>query len=164
MRRMRSLVGTVFLITHAIVAVAQVPPREARARLEVLIGVWTVSGQEESYSEVCEWYHNKSFVVCNSEEKGPQGVSKSVSVLGFSEISGMYTYYNFSSSGGSRALNGFLRGDEMLFTGERPVRGDMVRYQVSMKPTTSGFAFREERSTNGAPWVVAGQVDYIRRK
>jgi hypothetical protein len=130
----------------------------------VLIGAWTISGQEDSYSEVCEWYHNRSFVVCNSEEKGPQGVSKSVSVLGFSEISGMYTYYSFGSSGGSRTLNGFPKGDEMLFTGERAIRGDMVRYQVSMKPTTSGFSFREVRSTNGAPWVVVAQADYPRRK
>lgn len=163
MRRLGSL-GGIVLITHVIIAAAQAPAGEARARLDVLVGTWTVSGQEESYSEICDWYHNKSFVVCNSEEKGTQGVSKSVSVIGFSEISQMYTYYNYGSSGGSRTLNGFVRGDEILFTGERSVRGNMVRYQISMKPTNSGFAFREERSTNGAPWVVAAQVDYIRRK
>ena len=164
MRRMANFVGAMPFITYALVAVAQVPPSESRERLEMFVGSWTIPGQENSYSEICEWYHNRSFIVCNTEEKRPQGVSKSVSVLGFSELSGMYTYYSFGSSGGSRFLNGFLRGDEWLFTGERPVRGDMVRAQVSIKPTTSGFAFREERSTNGAPWIVAAQVDYIRRK
>jgi hypothetical protein len=161
---MANIVGAMPFITHVLVAVAQVPPSESRERLEMFVGSWTIPGQENSYSEICEWYHNRSFIVCNTEEKRPQGVSKSVSVLGFSELSGMYTYYSFGSSGGSRLLNGFLRGDEWLFTGERPVRGDMVRSQVSIKPTTSGFAFREERSTNGAPWIVAARVDYIRRK
>jgi len=163
-RRTRDCVGALLLMSHALAAVAQVSPSEARARLEVLVGSWTVSGKEESYSEICEWYQNRSFVVCNTEEKRSQGVWKSVSILGFSELSGMYTYYNYNSSGSSRSLNGFVRGDELLFTGEHPVRGDMVRYQVSVKPTSSGLAFREERSTNGAPWVVAAQVDYIRRK
>ncbi len=163
MRKLGTFVGAV-LITHMVFAAAQTPPAEARARLDVIVGAWTISGQEESYSEICEWYHSKSFVVCNSEERKSQGISKSVSIIGFSDISGTYTYYNYGSSGGSRTLNGFLQGEEFLFTGERPVRGNMVRYQVSMKPTSSGFAFREERSTNGAPWVVAAQVEYIRRK
>src|SRR5258706_5451676 len=164
MRGMANFIGAMLAGTHALVALAQVPSSEARARLDALVGSWTVSGQEDSYSEICEWYHNRSFIVCNSEEKRPQGVSKSVSVLGVSDLLGMYTYYNFSSSGGSRYLNGFLRGEEWLFTGERSVRGDMVRYQVSLKPRTSGFAFREETSTNGAPWIVAAQFDYVRRK
>ncbi len=163
MRTTGYLLAALLSFTHGIVS-AQVPPGEARARLAVIIGSWTIAGQEASYSEICEWYHNNSFVVCNSEEKAPQGVRKSVSILGFSEISGMYTYYNYGSSGGSRTLNGFLRGDEFLFTGERSVRGDMIRYQVSMKPTDSGFLFREDRSANGAPWVMAAQADYVRRK
>src|SRR5436190_12611161 len=163
MRKLSTFVGTV-LTTHMVFAAAQTPPAEARARLDVIVGAWTISGQEASYSEICEWYHSKSFIVCNSEEKKSQGISKSVSIIGFSDISGMYTYYNYGSSGSSRTLNGFLQGEELLFTGERSVRGNMVRYQVSMKPTISGFAFREERSTNGAPWVVAAQFDYIRRK
>ncbi len=137
---------------------------DARARLNAIVGGWTISGQEDSYSEICDWYHNRSFVVCNSEERQAQGVSKSVSVLGFSEISGTYTYYSFSSSGSSRSLNGFLRGDEWIFTGERQIRGDVVRYQVSMKPTTSGFAFREERSPNGGPWTVVAEFNYVRKK
>jgi hypothetical protein len=163
MRTLPFLVGAMWL-AHAASAAAQTSPAEARARLDVLLGSWTLAGQEDAYSETCEWYPNKSFVVCNSEEKSPQGVSKGVSVIGYSELSGMYTYYNYGSSGGSRMLNGFLRGDEFVFTGERPVRGNMVRYQVSIRPMSSGFAFREERSTNGAPWVTAMQADYIRRK
>ncbi len=156
-------VGLLALV-HAILAVAQVPPAEARARLEAFVGSWTVLGQEETYSEICEWYHNNSFIVCNTEQRQPKGVSKSVSILGFSELTGSYTYYGFGSSGGSRSLNGFRKGNEWLFTGERTARGDLVRYQVSMKPTTSGFTFLEERSTNGGPWVVAAQFEYVRRK
>ena len=137
---------------------------DARARLNAFVGDWTVAGQEDSYSEICEWYQNRSFVVCNTEEKRAQTVAKSVSVLGFSETSGTYTYYSFGSSGGGRNLTGFLRGDEWIFTGERAIRGEMVRYQVSIKPTTIGLAFREERSTNGGPWMVVAEFNYIRKK
>jgi hypothetical protein len=56
-----------------------------------------------------------------------------------------------------------MKGDELLFTGERLVRGDMVRYQVSMKPVGDAFAFREERSVNGGPWTLAVQAEYVRR-
>lgn len=164
MRVISGVVGSLLFSGYAVCAVTQPSPSEARARLGVLVGSWTLSGMEDSYSETCEWYHDSSFVVCNSEEKRPQGVAKSVSILGYSEHSGMYTYYSFDSLGGSRSLNGFQRGEEWVFTGERSIRGEMVRYQVSMKPTPSGFAFREERSANGGPWAVVAQMDFKRRK
>jgi hypothetical protein len=142
----------------------QALPEESRARLAMFVGSWTVLGQEDSFSETCGWYHNKSFIVCDSEEKQPRGVLKGVSILGYSELAGTYTYYNYNSTGGSRALIGFANGDEWRFTGERLVRGDVVRYQVLIRPTNSGFAFREERSVNGGAWAAGAEVSYIRRK
>jgi hypothetical protein len=154
----------VMLLTIGLSANGQTSAAESRARLEMFVGSWTVLGQEDTFSERCEWYHNKSFIVCNSEERQSHGVFKGVSILGYSELTGTYTYYNYNSTGGSRALIGFTKSDEWRFTGERLVRGDMVRYEVLIKPTHSGFAFREKRSVNGAAWVLAAEVSYVRRK
>ena len=160
----RISISVVMLMTIGLTANGQTSPAEFRGRLEAFVGSWTVLGQEDTFSEKCEWYHNKSFIVCNSEEKQSQGVFKGVSVLGYSESTGTYTYYNYNSTGGSRALIGFANSDEWRFTGERLVRGDMVRYEVLIKPSRAGLAFSERRSVNGGAWVLAAEVSYVRRK
>ena len=160
----RISISVVTLLTMGLSANGQTSPAEFRGRLEAFVGSWTVLGQEDTFSEKCEWYHGKSFIVCNSEERKPDGVFKGVSVLGYSELTGTYTYYNYNSTGGSRALIGFAKSDEWRFTGERLVRGDMVRYEVLIKPTPAGFAFRENRSVNGSAWALAAEVAYVRRK
>src|SRR5687768_3879360 len=90
----RTSILVVILLASGLLANGQTLPAESRARLEMFVGSWTVLGQEDSFSETCEWYHNKSFVVCNSEERQPHGMFKGVSILGYSELAGTYTYYN----------------------------------------------------------------------
>jgi len=140
-------------------------PEKARARLGSLVGSWTLEGQEDSFSEICEWYDGQSHVVCTSEEKDGGQLARGVSVLSFSDHTGTYAYYHYGSSGSVRALTGFNVDGTWLFTGERRVRsGDIIRSQVRMQPVEGGFTFKEERSANGGPWKTTAEFKYVRKK
>jgi hypothetical protein len=140
-------------------------PAKARARLGVIVGSWTIEGMEKAFSETCAWYDGNSHVVCTSEEKEGDRVSRGVSVLSYSEHAGTYAYYHYGSSGFARYLTGFHVDGNWLFTGERRTSsGDTVRSQVRMSPMGEAFGFKEERSTNGGPWQTVAEFKYVRRK
>jgi hypothetical protein len=139
-------------------------PAKARARLGAIVGSWTIEGMEQAFAETCEWFDRNSHVVCTSEEKGADKVSRAVSILSFSEHSGTYAYYNYGSSGSVRALTGFNVDGNWLFTGERrTASGDTVRSQVRMSPMGEAVAFKEERSTNGGAWQTVAEFKYVRK-
>lgn len=135
-----------------------------RERLEFLIGTWTVESMEDSFTETCEWYHQRSHVVCSSETVTAGGTRKGVSVFSYSTRKGRYVYYHYGSSGVANEMDVFIVDKSLLATYERQVGADLVREQVWMTPRADGtYDFREDDSTNGGPWTTVASVHYLRK-
>lgn len=156
----RSLNIFAFVLLAAASAFAEHP----RERLSMLVGDWTIEGRQDSFREVCAWYHERSHVVCNSESSGPKGIRKGVSVFSYSEATGRYTYYHYGSSGVAVAQRIFVQGNTLVSTVELENGAEIVREQVWLTPLPDGsMEFREEASKNGGPWEPTVRFRYIRR-
>lgn len=156
----RSFTIFAFSVLVAVSAFAEHP----RERLSMLVGDWTLEGREDSFREVCDWYHQQSHVVCTSESSGPKGIRKGVSVFSYSDASGRYSYYHYGSSGVAVAQRIFFQGNTLISTVELEKEGGVVREQVWVTPLADGsMDFREEVSTNGGPWEPSVRMRYIRR-
>lgn len=136
---------------------------EIEARLAPLVGDWTIAGQEASYRETCEWYRNRSFVVCTSTDSSDNSISQSI--LGYSAIEARFTYYNFGSAGTSNSRFGYpLGANGLVYTLERRSSAGHVRATTFVAPQADGRVhFREERSINGGPWNEVANFHYVRR-
>ena len=135
---------------------------EPRAALEVLHGRWTIQGSESTYLETCEWLPGGAFLACRAEDRSEKEPSHSLSVLGYSQRDGHYTYHGFGSSGTPRTLQGFLHDGVWHFHGQSGRAPDWRRWQVTMTPTERGFRFREEASDRSGPWKETAAFDYVR--
>ena len=156
------------LAVHMLAIALQAPdagvhPPEVEARLAAIVGDWTIAGQEATFRETCEWYRNRSFVVCTSADSSDASTSQSI--LGYSAAEGRFTYYNFGSGGGSNARSGYPHGENgIVYTLERRTAAGVVRATTFLTPQPDGrFHFREERSVNGGPWHEAANFHYVRR-
>lgn len=150
---------TILLVSCVSVAGAESP----RDRLGWLIGTWTIEGRESSFTEVCDWFHHRSHVVCNSESRGTSGVRKGVSVISYSDLKKRFLYYHYGSSGVAVEMDVFIEGHSLMATAERLEGDDLVREQVWMTPTPDGSAdFREDVSKNGGPWETRTRFRYLR--
>ncbi|HUR40869.1 MAG TPA: hypothetical protein VM240_06830 [Verrucomicrobiae bacterium] len=147
------------------IASAQTPsPSDPRQKLSMFVGTWTVEGSEKTYRETCEWLTRESFVVCRAEDTNPKERDVSLSIMGYSPEEQAYTYANFSGSGGSRTLRGWVHGEKWVFTGGRERDGTSARWQVTIIPNAKGFHFRQEVSENGAAWTTNFETRYVRLK
>lgn len=45
---------------------AGVHPADVEQRLSFVVNDWPIEGAEATYRENCEWYADRSFVVCNT--------------------------------------------------------------------------------------------------
>ncbi|QPC98157.1 hypothetical protein [Qipengyuania soli] len=161
------MVGIFVLATAALSGQAETTsthPQEVEQRLSHLVGDWTIAGEEATYRETCEWYANRSFVVCSSSDSSDG--SKSQSVLGYSSIEARYTYQNFGSGGTSNTRFGYPLGEDgLVYTLERKNSAGYVRVTTFVTPQSDGrLHFREERSVNGSPWTETANFYYVRRK
>jgi hypothetical protein len=142
---------------------ANVHPPEVEARLGTIVGDWTIAGQEATVRETCEWYRNRSFVVCTSTDSSDGSMSQSI--LGYSAAEGRFTYHNFGSGGTSNSRVGYPHGENgLVYTLERRTSAGVVRTTTFLTPQSDGrFHFREERSVNGGPWSESANFYYVRR-
>jgi len=140
-----------------------VHPAEIEARLAPLVGDWTIAGQEATYRETCEWYRNRSFVVCTSIDTSDGSMSQSV--LGYSAAETRFTYYNYESGGTSNSRFGYPLGENgLVYTLERRSSAGYTRTATFITPQADGrLQFREERSVNGGPWNETANFYYVRR-
>ena len=144
-------------------AAAGVHPPEIEARLAAAIGDWTIKGMEKTYSEKCEWYGDRAFVVCASEDRSDGSSSRSI--MGYSSAGGHFTYHNYSATGSSNSRIGFPYGQAgMVYTTERKVPEGTARLTTYLMPEGTNVRFREERSLNGGPWQVAMEFTYVPRR
>jgi hypothetical protein len=137
---------------------------DVEARLERLVGDWTVKGQEATYREKCEWFGDRAFVTCFYEDRSDN--SRGHSILGYSKADGHFTYHNYRDSGSSNSRIGFPHGEKgIVFVRERRSGGKHYRTSTYLEPRPDGsIYFREDQSTDGAPFEKTFEFDYVRRK
>ena len=152
------------LLVAASPASAGVHPPEIEARLAEMVGDWTIEGQETVYRERCDWFRDRSFVVCTSEDIGDNSISQSI--IGYSKAEGHFTYHNFGNSGASRSETGFAHGDRgLVFTSERRGADGLARSTITLTPLPDGrVRFRQERSVDGGPWTSAADFHFVARR
>ncbi len=150
---MKQLVSTLLLAACSGAAIAGVHPSEVEQRLSFLVDDWTIEGAEATYRENCEWYAERSFVVCNSQDGESGKRMQSVSIFGWSAATQNYTYHHYGQNGRSRSETCFA--DEqggLTCLGERRDGAKLIESRSHIWPVASGAAFRNERSENGGLW------------
>lgn len=141
---------------------APVAASHPRAELEFFRGTWTVKGHEATLREVCDWLPGRGFMACNSEDRSELFASIFMSVFGYSDADGQYTYNGFSGSGSQRALRGNAHSGVWRFHGQSDRGPNWRRWQVTLTPTATGFLFREEVSDRSGAWRGSVALEYVR--
>jgi len=137
-------------------------PPEVEERLAFLVNDWTIEGSEAGYRETCRWYHQRSFVVCETVDRTDGAPVHSVSILGWSAATKNYTYHHYAQNGRSRSETCFandLQGLTCL--GERRTEAGLVQSRSHIWPVEGGAAFRNERSVNGGAWSETVRLKYV---
>lgn len=142
-----------------------VHPHEVERQLAFLVNDWTIEGLEASYRETCRWYHQRSFVVCETTDRSEGEPAHSVSILGWSAAANHYTYHHYSQSGRSRSETCFANEQQGLTClGERRTETGLIQSRSHIWPVEGGAAFRNERSLNGGPWTETVSLKYVPRR
>ena len=89
--------------------VQQPPQEDPYSKLAFFEGKWTVEGQESTYLEVCEWFQNRRFLICKTEDKEGGTSTWGMSIFGYSRETNAYTHTLFGS-GPVRTIHGWLGG------------------------------------------------------
>lgn len=141
-------------------------PSTDHNKLSALVGRWTIQGMEDRYLEVCEMYQGGYFLVCNTEFKTKSGgLSKGVSILGYSTEGSYVTYYHYGSSGESQTLKGRIDDEgNLFFDGEEMIKGKVTKTRVTMNKVDTNYKFKEETSVDNGPWTMSTEFLYIRAK
>jgi hypothetical protein len=161
---MRKIVPTLLACALPAAAVAGVHPADVEQRLSFLVNDWTIEGAEATYREHCEWYPERSFVVCNSEDRESGTPVRSVSILGWSAASQTYTYHHYAQSGRSRSEECFANEQGGLTClGQRRDGPNLIESRSHIWPVQGGAAFRNERSENGGAWKDTVHLKYVPR-
>lgn len=139
-------------------------PPEVERQLSFLVNDWTIAGSEATYRETCRWYHQRSFVVCESVDTSEGVPSHSVSILGWSAATKNYTYHHYGQNGRSRTETCFANDQRGLTClGERRTDAGLVQSRAHIWPVEGGAEFRSERSVNGGPWSETVRLKYLPR-
>ena len=161
---MKQLVLTTLVVVFPASISAGVHPPDVEERLAFLVEDWTIAGAEGTYRETCEWYAERSFVVCNSEDRETGTPVRSVSIFGWSAVTQNYTYHHYAQNGRSRSETCFaneLRG--LTCPGQRREGPKLVESRSHIWPAKGGAEFRIERSENGGPWQETVSLKYVPR-
>lgn len=148
------------LMMHDVLSQEEQRSAEHR-RLEILIGSWTVPGNEGTYLEVCDVIQG-GHIQCKSWSRENNQSDSSFSYLSWLTAEKMYVYYGLYPSGNSRTLRGYWIDDRFEFEGERITAKETTRWKVTMKPVQQDLHFKEEASVNGADWKVKADFVYKR--
>lgn len=162
---MQRLASMMLVVCCASTANAGVHPPEVEQRLAFLVNDWSIAGSEATYRETCEWYADRSFVVCNSEDRESGKQVRSVSILGWSAATQNYTYHHYAQNGRSRSETCFASSHGGLTClGQRRDGPKLIESRSHIWPLSGGAAFRNERSENGGPWKNTVALKYVPRK
>ena len=162
---MRFNLAALLLVAASATANAGVHPAAVEQRLAFIVNDWTIEGAEATYRETCEWYAQRSFVVCNTVDREGGSPAHSVSILGWSEATQNYTYHNYGDSGRSRSETCFANAlGGLTCLNQRRDGAKLIESRSHIWPVAGGAAFRNERSENGGPWKETVRIKYVPRK
>lgn len=85
-----------------------------------------------------------------------------MSVFGYADTDGQYTYNGFSGVGAQRVLRGNVDNGLWRFHGQSDRAPNWRRWQVTITPTSTGFLSREEVSDRSGPWRETVALEYVR--
>ena len=158
----RSSLFAAFLMASP--AMAGVHPPEVEARLGMLVGDWTVVGRETTYRDKCDWFGDRSFVICIARNSAKNSLDQTI--VGYSKEDGHYTYFSFGNSGESNARIGFPSGERgLVMTTERRQPAGLTRITTLLEPQADGrLRIREDRSVDGGPWSMTAEIFYVARR
>ena len=158
----RSILFAAFLAASP--AMAGVHPAEVEARLGALVGDWTVVGRETTYRDTCDWFGDRSFVICIARNSAKNSLDQTI--VGYSKEDGHYTYFSFGNSGESNARIGFPSGEGgLVMTTERRQPAGLTRITTLLEPQADGrLRIREDRSVDGGSWNMTAEIFYIARR
>ena len=164
MRRIFEVItGTLVLATTS--ASAGVHPSEIENRLAFIVGDWTVAGADSVYSDNCQWFDDKSFVVCDTRDARKGVLHHSIAVLGYSTTAANYTYQQYDNGGGGRNETCFANDQGgITCLGQRRDGAQLTETRSYIWPNTGGLGIRQEKSVNAGAWSEVGQVQYVHRK
>lgn len=168
MKRIVTLVTWVVLL--AIPALAQAPtgapkPGPEHKRLSYFVGKWTSEGEEKpgpfgpggkfTGTETTEWFPGEFFLVSRSEGKGPMGVVKGQSLMGYGTEEKAYTLHMIDSMGFAISARGTVAGDTWTWTNEMKMGGKNYSCRFTIKEVSpTSYTMKLEISTDGGPFVV----------
>ena len=153
------------LATLAATAPIGVHPIDVEQQLAFLVNDWTIEGYEEKYRETCTWWHNRSFVICESLDETEGSPNHSVSIFGWSASTKTYTYHHYAQDGRSRSETCFPNEQRGLTClGERRTEAGIIQSRSHIWPEAGSAPFRSERSQNGGPWTETIRLKYVARK
>jgi hypothetical protein len=139
-------------------------PPDVEQRLSFLVNDWTIEGYEATYRENCDWYAERSFVICNTEDRSGGDPEHSVSIFGWSASTQNYTYIHYGQNGRSRSEICFANDrDGLTCLGERRDGSRLIQTRSHIWPEQGGAEFRNERSENGGPWHETVRLKYVTR-
>lgn len=146
-------------------ALAGAHPPEVEHRLSFLVNDWTIHGAETTYREHCEWFAERSFVVCNTEDRESGQPVRSVSILGWSAADQNYTYHHYAQNGRSRSETCFANDlGGLTCLGRRREGAKLIDTRSHIWPADGGAGFRAERSENGGAWKETVALTYVPRE
>ena len=161
---MRSIMYAVLSVMGATSSQAGIHPPEVEQRLSFLVNEWTIEGSETTYRESCSWYAERSFVVCNTEDRSGGDPVLSVSIFGWSASAQNYTYYHYGQNGRSRSETCFPSDiGGLICLGQRRDGPRLIESRLHIWLVEGGAEFRNERSENGGPWQETVQLKYVTR-
>jgi hypothetical protein len=149
----------------AVRASAGAHPPDVENQLAFIVGDWTVAGSDAVYSDNCQWFDDRSFVICDTRD-GRKGVlHHSIAVIGYSAANGNYTYQQYDNSGGGRNEPCYANDQKGLTClGERRDGPELTQTRSYIWPNAGGLGIRQDKSVNAGAWTEVGQVQYVRRK
>ena len=167
MRMIKIIPLAIFLIVTANQVNGQMKePSAEHKKLLAIAGRWTIQGMEDRYLEICEMYQGEYFLVCNTEFKTKSGgLSKGVSIMGYSTEGKHITYYHYGSSGESQTLKGRIDEEgNLFFEGEELIKGKLTKTRVAINKAGENYNFKEETSVDNGPWTTSTEFVYTRVK
>lgn len=160
---MRIFVAALILASPNVVLAGAHPP-EVERRLSFLVNDWTIEGAEATYRENCEWYAERSFVVCNTEDRESGEPVYRVSIFGWSVATQNFTYHHYAQNGRGRTETCFANeSGGLICLSQRRDGAKLIESRSYTVPLDGGAAFRAERSENGGPWTETVNLKYVPR-
>ncbi|WP_066554253.1 hypothetical protein [Croceicoccus bisphenolivorans] len=158
----RLLLALAALLAIPANASAGVHPEAVENGMAFLVNDWTILGYEGKYRETCRWWHENSFVICETTDDTEDPAQHSVSMFGWSEAGKHYTYYHYGQDGRSRSETCFANAEGGLTClGGRTGEAGLIHTRSRIWPIAGGAQFVAERSVNGSDWGETVRLQYV---